>query len=146
VHAHLDGIGERELTFNLKGTASPDELKNKLHERAAQGKPGDWLPGRGWIESRWTPPAFPTRKDLDAAAPDRPVVLGRADGHASLANSLALKRAGIDRNTADAAGGSILKDAAMLDLYERAFAAVPVPQRAVADPRWRATGNPNLQR
>jgi predicted amidohydrolase YtcJ len=110
-HAHLDGIGQRELTFNLEGTASVEELKNKLHERSTQGNPGDWLFGRGWIESRWTPPAFPTRQDLDAAAPERPVVLRRADGHALVANSLALKRAGIDRNTADPAGGSILKDA-----------------------------------
>src|ERR1700737_1787907 len=110
-HAHLEGIGERELTFNLEGTASLEELKNKLHERGTRGNPGDWLFGRGWIESRWTPPAFPTRKDLDAAVPDRPVVLRRADGHALVANSLALKRAGIDRNTADPAGGSILKDA-----------------------------------
>jgi predicted amidohydrolase YtcJ len=111
-HAHLGGIGERELTFNLEGTASLGELKKKLRERAHQGKPGGWLFGRGWIESRWAPPAFPTRKDLDEAVPDRPVVLERADGHALVANSLALKRAGIDRNTADPAGGSILKDAA----------------------------------
>ena len=110
-HAHLAAIGERELTFNLEGTASVEELKNKLHERGNQGKPGSWLFGRGWIESRWTPPAFPTRNDLDTAVPDRPVVLRRADGHAVVANSLALKRAGIDRNTADPAGGSILKDA-----------------------------------
>jgi len=111
-HAHLAEIGERELTFNLEGTASLAELKNKLRVRAAKGKPADWLFGRGWIESRWTPPAFPTRQDLDAAAPDRAVVLRRADGHASVANSVALKRAGIDRNTAPPAGGSILKDAA----------------------------------
>src|SRR3981189_1104879 len=70
-HAHLAAIGERDLTFNLEGTASLGELKNKLHERGNQGKPGDWLFGRGWIESRWTPPAFPTRNDLDMAVPDR---------------------------------------------------------------------------
>src|SRR5882757_1559948 len=92
-HAHLGGIGERELTFNLEGTASLGELKNKLHQRAGEGKPADWLFGRGWLESRWTPPAFPTSQDLDEAAPDRPVVLRRADGHALVANSLALKRA-----------------------------------------------------
>lgn len=111
-HAHLHDIGERELTFNLEGTASLEELKNKLRVRATRGNPGDWLFGRGWIESRWTPPDFPTREDLDAAAPDRPVVQRRADGHALVANSLALARAGIDRNTAAPAGGSILKDAA----------------------------------
>jgi predicted amidohydrolase YtcJ len=111
-HAHLRGIGERELTFNLEGTASLAELKNKVRERVRQGKPGAWLFGRGWLESRWTPAAFPTRKDLDEVAPERPVVLERADGHALVANSVALKLAGIDRNTAEPAGGSIFKDAA----------------------------------
>ncbi len=110
-HAHLDGIGARELTFNLEGTASLADLKNRLRERAARLPPGAWLFGSGWIESRWSPPAFPTRKDLDAAVPDRPVVLERVDGHALVANSMALQRAGIDRNTTDPAGGSILKDA-----------------------------------
>jgi predicted amidohydrolase YtcJ len=109
-HAHLAQIGERELVFNLEGTASLTELEARLRERAARGKAGDWLFGRGWIESRWSPPAFPTRKDLDAVAPDQAVVLERSDGHALVANSLALKRAGIDKNTTDPAGGSILKD------------------------------------
>jgi predicted amidohydrolase YtcJ len=109
-HAHLSAIGERELTFNLEGTGSLAELKNKLRERAAQVAPGSWLFGRGWIESRWIPATFPTRKDLDEAAPDRAVVLERADGHALVANSLALQRAGIDRDTPDPPGGSIFKD------------------------------------
>src|SRR5689334_21305570 len=55
-HAHLEEIGERELTFNLEGTQSLQELQSKLRARAAQGRPGEWLFGRGWIESRWTPP------------------------------------------------------------------------------------------
>jgi predicted amidohydrolase YtcJ len=95
-HAHLRGIGERELTFNLEGTGSLRKLKNKVRERVRQAKPGAWLFGRGWLESRWTPAAFPTRKDLDEVAPNRPVVLERADGHALVANSVALKLAGID--------------------------------------------------
>lgn len=89
-HVHLDGVGERELTFNLEGTASHAELKNKLRERAVRRPKGGWLFGRGWIESHWSPPAFPTRQDLDAAAPNLAVVLERADGHALVANSLAL--------------------------------------------------------
>jgi predicted amidohydrolase YtcJ len=111
-HAHLGDIGERELTFNLEGTKSLQELKDRLRKRAGEGKPAQWLFGRGWLESRWTPPAFPTRQDLDEAVPDRPVVLRRADGHALVANSLALQRAAIGRNTADPAGGHIPKDAA----------------------------------
>ncbi len=92
-HAHLGDIGRRELTFNLEGTKSLAELKNKLRERAAAGPAGSWLSGGGWIESRWSPPVFPARQDLDSAAPNRPVVLKRADGHALVANSLALQRA-----------------------------------------------------
>ena len=110
-HAHLTGIGFRELEFDLEGTTGVKDLQARLKARSAQTKAGDWLTGRGWIESRWTPATFPTRQDLDAVVADRAVVLGRADGHALIANSLALKRAGIDRTTRDPAGGRILKDA-----------------------------------
>jgi hypothetical protein len=108
----LAGIGFRELSFNLEHTASLTDFKKQLRERAKQGRPGDWLTGRGWIESRWTPAAFPTRADLDQVVNDRPVVLERADGHALVANSVALKRAGIDRRTPDPPGGKILMDPA----------------------------------
>jgi len=111
-HAHLAGIGFRELSFNLEGATSLADLKSQLRERAVQGKPGEWLTGRGWIESHWTPATFPTRADLDAVVSDRPVSLKRADGHAMVVNSLALKLARIERNTLDPAGGRILKDPA----------------------------------
>jgi predicted amidohydrolase YtcJ len=111
-HAHLAGIGERELNFDLQGTASLAELKQKLAARAAATPGAEWIVGRGWIESRWTPAAFPSKADIDPVVPDRPVVLERADGHSLVANSAALKRAGIDRNTPNPAGGEILKDAA----------------------------------
>jgi predicted amidohydrolase YtcJ len=109
-HAHLSGIGERELSFNLEGTTSVADLQARLRRRAAEAKPGQWITGRGWIESRWTPAEFPTRTDLDAAVADHPVLLERADGHAVVANSAALKLAGIDRSTVDPAGGQILRD------------------------------------
>ena len=109
-HAHLAGIGQRELAFDLEGTTSVADLLARLKQRAASTRAGEWISGRGWIESRWTPPAFPSRADLDAVVADRPVVLERADGHAVVANSLALKLAGIDRTTANPSGGEILKD------------------------------------
>jgi predicted amidohydrolase YtcJ len=110
-HAHLLGIGQRELNFDLQGTASLAELKQKLAARAKATPAVPWIVGRGWIESRWTPAQFPTKADLDAVVSDRPVVLRRADGHALIANSAALKRAKIDRGTPNPAGGEILKDA-----------------------------------
>jgi predicted amidohydrolase YtcJ len=136
-HAHLAGIGQRELAFDLEGTASVADLQTRLKQRAATTKPGEWIYGRGWIESRWTPAAFPTRADLDAVVADRPVALERADGHAVLANSRALELAGIGRTTANPAGGEILKDArgeptGMLidDAADLVTALIPTPSEA----------------
>ena len=109
-HVHLSGVGRRELSFNLEGTASVAELQARLRERAARAEPGQWLVGAGWIESKWTPPKFPTAAELDAAVADRPVSLRRADGHAMIVNSLALKLAHIDRSTPNPSGGEILRE------------------------------------
>ena len=109
-HQHLSGVGLREMTLNLEDTTSLDDLLAKLKARVAQTKPGDWITGRGWIETHWKPPVFPTRWDLDKVAPNNPVILGRADGHGSVANSAALKLAGVDKNTPNPFGGEVSKD------------------------------------
>ncbi len=108
-HAHLSGIGWRELHFDLTGVASVASLQRRVRERAQQDG-SQWIVGRGWIESKWSPAVFPGRADLDAALADRPVMLERADGHAVIVNSLALKIAGISRDTPDPPGGEILRD------------------------------------
>ncbi|MDH4260774.1 MAG: amidohydrolase [Gammaproteobacteria bacterium] len=108
-HAHLSGIGWRELYFDLTGVPSLAALQQRLRERAANDK-GAWIVGRGWIESRWSPAAFPVRQDIDLVVADRPVVLERIDGHAIVVNSLALNVAGITRDTPNPPGGEILKD------------------------------------
>lgn len=111
-HAHLSGIGFREMTLNLEGTPSAEALVATL-KAWADAHPGtDVISGRGWIETHWPEKRFPSRADLDRAVPDRPVVLGRADGHALVANSKMLALAGITRDTVAPAGGQILKDAA----------------------------------
>jgi predicted amidohydrolase YtcJ len=110
-HAHLAGIGERELGFDLTGVESVDALKRRLAERAAKDK-APWIVGSNWIESKWQPAEFPSRADLDAVVSDRPVVLQRVDGHAAVANSKALEIAGIGRDTPDPPGGEILRDPA----------------------------------
>jgi predicted amidohydrolase YtcJ len=109
-HQHLSGVGFREMTLNLEGTTSLEDLLAKLKARIAQTKPGEWVTGRGWIETHWTPPVFPTRWDLDKVAPDNPVIIERADGHGAVANSAAFKLAGIDKNTPSPFGGEISKD------------------------------------
>lgn len=112
----------------------------RVKERVARAKPGEWVTGRGWIETPWTPRRFPTRQDLDAFSPHNPVLLGRADGHAAVANTAALKLAGVTRSTRPPAGGDILKDARgeptgmFIDhAMGLVFAKVPPPTEAELD-------------
>lgn len=109
-HCHIFGIGEREMNLNLEGTGALEAFLAKVKERVAKTERGKWITGRGWIETFWKPPQFPTRQDLDKIAPDNPVFLTRADGHAAIVNSAALKLAKIGVNTPTPFGGEILKD------------------------------------
>ena len=135
-HCHIFGIGEREMQLDLEGINSLEDFLTTVKERVTKTAPGQWITGRGWIETFWKPPQFPTRQDLDKVAPDNPVFLGRADGHASIANSAALKIAGIDRNTPDPFGGEILKknsepDGVLLDkAQELVEKKIPRPSQA----------------
>jgi predicted amidohydrolase YtcJ len=108
-HCHIFGIGEREMRLNLEGTNTREDFLAKVKERVAQTERSNWVTGRGWIETFWKPPQFPRRQDLDRIAPDNPVFLTRADGHAAIANSAALKIAKIDQSTPNPFGGEILK-------------------------------------
>lgn len=110
-HVHLTGVGLREMTLNLDQVDSVEALKQavKAWDTAHPGE--EPLVGRGWIETHWPESRFPTREDLDAVVPDRPVVLSRADGHAAVLNSAALKLAGITRDTANPPGGRIERGA-----------------------------------
>jgi predicted amidohydrolase YtcJ len=109
-HQHLSGVGQREMTLNLEGTSSLEDFLAKVKARVDQAKPGDWITGRGWIETHWKPPVFPTRWDLDKVAPNNPMILARADGHGSVANTAALHLAGITKDTPNPFGGEISKD------------------------------------
>jgi predicted amidohydrolase YtcJ len=109
-HAHLKGIGYRELTLNLQGISSLSETLEVVRNYLLKQNPGEWVIGRGWIDKVWPEKRFPNKQDLDAFSPDNPIVLERADGHAVVVNSLVLKLAGIDSTTKDPQGGFIEKD------------------------------------
>jgi predicted amidohydrolase YtcJ len=109
-HYHLAGVGQREMTLNLEGTTSLEDFLARVKSRVVKAKPGEWVTGRGWIETFWKPQTFPTRQDLDRIAPNNPVYLVRADGHGGVANTAALTIAKIDKDTESPFGGEIMKD------------------------------------
>lgn len=111
-HAHLLGIGMRELTLNLEGVASIGELVDIAASAAQETDTGETIYGRGWIETGWPEGRFPSREDLDEASENHPIVFERADGHALVTNSAAIAKAGITRDTKDPDGGRIERDAA----------------------------------
>jgi len=106
-HAHLLGIGQRELSFDLTGTASLTELLTHLEAEMQGRATGELVIGRGWIETGWEEGRTPNAADLDTQSPDNPVILVRADGHALVANTAALAAAGITNETPDPDGGKI---------------------------------------
>ncbi|MBI3669410.1 MAG: amidohydrolase [Acidobacteria bacterium] len=110
-HIHLGSGGQAKLAVDLEGSKSLAELQERIRVRLADYKPGDWITGRGWDHTLWPEKRFPTRRDLDAVSTNHPMVFTRVDGHVSVANSLALRLAGITRETKDPAGGSIEHDA-----------------------------------
>ena len=109
-HAHLMGIGQREMTLNLEGTASIDELVTRTEAEIQDKASGEILFGRGWIETGWPEGRMPSAADLDQVSPDNPVIYVRADGHALVANTAALKAAGIYDLTDDPSGGRVERD------------------------------------
>lgn len=107
-HVHLRGVGERALSLDLASAASPFDVSVALEDWIWDHPEAQVVTGRGWIETHWPEKRFPTRFDIDAVSRDMPVLLVRGDGHALLANTAALKLAGIDRETSAPEGGEIL--------------------------------------
>lgn len=109
-HIHFLSGGLSLLRVDLNGARTLDEAKRRIARRVAELPPGAWVLGRGWDHTLWGG-QWPTRQDLDEVAPNNPVLLQRVDGHVSWANTLALRRAGVSRQTPDPPGGEILRDA-----------------------------------
>jgi hypothetical protein len=110
-HAHLLSLGRALRRVDLVGTTSYEEVLERVAARIATARPGEWILGRGWDQNDWPRKEFPDRARLDAISGDNPVMLGRIDGHAVLANGLALAAGGIREATPDPPGGEILRDA-----------------------------------
>ncbi len=109
-HGHLMLLARARLELSLAAAGSEDEIARMVAAAAARLRPGEWITGRGWDQTRWPGQRFPTRASLDRAAPGHPVALIRVDGHATWASGEALARAGITRRSPDPPGGLIAKD------------------------------------
>ncbi|HEY0376218.1 MAG TPA: amidohydrolase [Pyrinomonadaceae bacterium] len=109
-HIHFLGGGLSLLRVELIGAKTLEEAKQRIAAHVRELPPGSWVLGRGWDHTLWGG-QWPTRADLDSVAPNNPVFVQRVDGHVSWANSLALQKAGVTRETRPPEGGEILHDA-----------------------------------
>jgi predicted amidohydrolase YtcJ len=109
-HVHFTDGGSQLDNVELNDATSQLEFTRRIRERAAKTAKGEWVLGGDWDETKWTPAELPTKELIDAATPETPVAVDRYDGHMILANSLALKLAGITAQTPDPAGGVIVRD------------------------------------
>ena len=110
-HVHFLSGGFGLLSVDLRGAKDEPDLARLLRAHASTLPKGTWIQEGNWDHEAWPSKALPTRRAIDAATPDHPVFVQRLDGHMSLANSLALRLAGVTRDTADPPGGTIVRDA-----------------------------------
>jgi predicted amidohydrolase YtcJ len=109
-HLHFLAYGLSLREIDLMNVPSREAALERIAARAAVTPAGQWLSGRGWDQVLWSDPVFPKAAQLDAVTPNHPAFLRRKCGHAGWANSLALKLAGITRDTPDPDGGAIERD------------------------------------
>ncbi len=109
-HTHfLDG-GIQLVSVDLRTADTPEEFTARIAAFAAERKPGEWIIGGDWDHERWPGTPLPTRAWIDSVTPDNPVFVNRLDGHMGVANSAALRAAGITKATPDIPGGEIVRD------------------------------------
>jgi predicted amidohydrolase YtcJ len=110
-HIHLMTGGAQLDSVDLKDAATPGEFARRIGERAKGAAKGEWILGGNWDEQAWPGAPLPTRALVDGVTPDTPVFVTRYDEHMSLANSVALRLAGVTAATTDPPGGVIVRDA-----------------------------------
>jgi len=109
-HTHFIDGGFELSRVHLRDAATPREFARRIGEYAKTIGPGKWIVGGEWDHTLWNPPALPTRALIDPLTPQNPVFVSRLDGHMGVANSVALKLAGVTRDTPDPPGGTIVRD------------------------------------
>jgi predicted amidohydrolase YtcJ len=135
-HVHLLDGGFGLLSVDLRDAKDEADLVRRIGGHARTLPKGTWIQQGNWDHEAWPSRRLPTRQLLDTVTPDHPVCVNRLDGHMALANSLALKLAGITRDTKDPPGGTIERDAAgeptgivKDNAWDLVLRAVPPPSR-----------------
>jgi predicted amidohydrolase YtcJ len=117
-HGHFLSLGDSKRKLDLSKAATWDEIIALVAREAAKTPPGGWIIGRGWHQGKWTVPptpnvqGYPTHESLSRVTPKHPVLLTHGTGHMAFANAKAMELANVTRDTAEIAGGEILRDAA----------------------------------
>jgi predicted amidohydrolase YtcJ len=109
-HVHFYMGGDGLTSVQLHDASSPQELRKIMADFAQTAPKGEWILNGNWDHERWTPAALPDHELIDDVTPDNPVFVNRSDGHMCLANALAMKLAGVGKNTPDVPGGVIVRD------------------------------------
>ncbi len=110
-HVHFFMGGQGLASVQLTDAKSRDEFAARIAAFVKTRPAGEWIVNGNWDEQKWSPVELPRHEWIDAVTPDNPVWVQRSDGHMMLANALAMKLAGVDRNTPDVVGGTIVRDA-----------------------------------
>ncbi|MBV6522201.1 MAG: N-substituted formamide deformylase [Gemmatimonadaceae bacterium] len=110
-HVHFVDGGFRLSSVQLKDASTPAEFVARIGAFARTVPKGSWIQGGDWDNERWGG-ELPSRAWIDSVTPDNPVWINRYDGHMALANSVALRAAGVSAQTLDVAGGTVVRDEA----------------------------------
>jgi predicted amidohydrolase YtcJ len=132
-HCHYYGYGAGLQQIDLVGTKSFDEVIQRIVAFSKTNK-AEWMIGRGWDQNDWDAKEFPTKEKLDALFPNQPILIYRVDGHAALANSEALRRAGISNDSKISGGIIELKNKSLTGILidnavERVQSTIPKPSK-----------------
>ncbi|MDB6056665.1 MAG: nfdA 3 [Verrucomicrobiales bacterium] len=135
-HVHfLDG-GFGISNIKLRDAATPEEFARRIGEYAKTLAPGKWITGGEWDHQKWPGTPLPTKQMIDAVTPNNPVFVSRTDGHMGLGNSLALKLAGITKDTTNVHGGFVVRD--------EKGEPTGILKDASMDPIWKAMPQPDF--
>ena len=109
-HTHFLSGGFQLASVDLRDAANQQEFASRIRAFAAKLSKGRWVTGGDWDHERWPDAKLPTKELIDSFTPDTPVFVNRLDGHMALANTAALRLAGVTRQTIDPPGGVIVRD------------------------------------